>query len=128
MTSEDLPSQPDQVETELFPTNREIKFYPSYHSEAEKYIKQFPKIYEMTVKPDEIFWVSVVDKEFSDDGYFWMAFTEETGFNRNNLCISAEYDGKWVTFIGMKTYDHYHIVKHNWLTNLLLKLKLIKVI
>jgi hypothetical protein len=126
MTSADLPNQPDQIETDLPPTNREIKFYPYYHSEAKKYIQELQNKYKMDA--DDVFWVSVVDEEFSDDGYFWMAFTAETGFNRINRCVSTVVEGKWVTAIGFKTYDHYYIVKHNWFTNLLLKLKLFKVI
>jgi hypothetical protein len=124
MTSDSLPSQPQPDGTDPLPTNREIKFYPSYHSEAKKYIPELQKKYN--IQSDDAFWVSVVDEEFSDDGYFWMAFTEETGFSRTNQCASLVVDGKWVTAIGMKTYDHYHIIKHNWFVNILLKLKLIK--
>jgi hypothetical protein len=128
MTSDSLPSQPQPDGTDTLPTNREIKFYPYYHSEAKKYIQEYPPIYKLTMKPEDIFWVTVVDEEFSDDGYFWMAFTCETDFNRNNKCVSAIVDGKWVTYVGKKTYDPYHIIKHNWFVNILLKLKIIKVV
>jgi len=126
MTSDSLPDEPAQEETASVPTNREIKFFPSYHSESKKYLLEYPKIYNLTLKRDDVFWVSVVDEEFSDDGYFWMAFTEETGFSRTNQCVSYVVDGKWVTAIGMKTYDQYQVIKQNWIVNLLLKFKLIK--
>lgn len=124
MTSDSLPDEPTQEETASVPTNTEIKFFPSYHSESKKYIKELQKKYN--INSDDVFWVSVVDEEFSDDGYFWMAFTEETGFSRTNQCASMIVDGKWVTAIGMKTYDQYQVIKQNWIVNLLLKFKLIK--
>lgn len=106
--------------------NPEIKFYPCYHPVAKKYLQEYPKDFNNYLRIDNIFWVSVVDEEFSDDGYFWMAFTEETGFSRTNTCCSYVCDGKWITAIGMKTYDQYCVVKNNWLTNFLVKFKFLK--
>lgn len=97
-----------------------IHIVPSYHPTAQMYIPKFSDDFE---KLSDIFWVAVVENVGSQDGYFWEAFEEETGFGDTTKMSKKVIDDVYVVAIGLKQESQ--LIKFNWILNILLKFGLI---